>query len=73
MSAAQIMQITESWKALSPMLRVPHTETEYNDLVAFLDDLVDIVGEDESHPLGSLMDVVGSLIESYESAHVAEL
>ena len=29
--------------------------------------------EDESHPLASLMEVVGSLIERYEDEHVPEL
>ena len=43
------------------------------ELAAFLDELTDEIGEDESHPLAGLMDVVGSLIESYEAAHVPHL
>jgi HTH-type transcriptional regulator/antitoxin HigA len=31
------------------------------------------VGEDESHPLASLMEVLGALIERYEAEHVPEL
>jgi hypothetical protein len=31
------------------------------------------VGEDESHPLASFMEVVGILIEKYEDEHVTEL
>lgn len=42
-------------------------------LVGVLDGLIDIVGEDENHPLASLMDVVGTLIEKYEDEHVPEL
>ena len=42
-------------------------------LVDVLDELIDIVGEDENHPLASLMDVVGALIEKYEDEHVPEL
>ena len=42
-------------------------------LYAMLDDLIDIVGEDESHPLASLMEIVGVLIENYEREHVPEL
>jgi HTH-type transcriptional regulator/antitoxin HigA len=38
-----------------------------------LDDLIDEVGEDETHPLASLMDVIGVLIERYEDEHVPEL
>lgn len=73
MSTAQLERITENWKGLSPVLRVPHTEAEYEALVTFLDELIDAVGEDENHPLAGLMDVVGSLIETWESAHVPEL
>ena len=48
-------------------------ETEYSKLVSLLDDLIDEVGEDESHPLASLMEVIGFLIESYESKNIPEL
>ena len=41
--------------------------------MALLDDLIDEVGEYESHPLASFMDVVGVLIENFEAQHVAEL
>jgi HTH-type transcriptional regulator / antitoxin HigA len=52
---------------------VPHTDSEYRQLVELLDGLVDQVGEDESHPLASMMEVVGILIEKYEDEHVPEL
>lgn len=48
-------------------------EAEYQTLVAVLDELSDRVSEDESHPLVSLMEVVGALIERYEDEHVLEL
>ena len=38
-----------------------------------LDDLIDVVGEDENHPLASLMEVIGVLIEKYEAEQVPEL
>jgi len=63
----------QSWKNLSETVFVPHTETEYNRLVEMLDALVDEVGEDETHPLASLMDVLSALIENYENANVPEL
>jgi HTH-type transcriptional regulator/antitoxin HigA len=46
---------------------------EYNRLVSLLDSLIDEVGEDESHPLASLMEVLGVLIERYEDEYVPEL
>ena len=70
-----IMQTVDvdAWKTLSDAVFVPHTETEYNRLVAMLDKLIDEVGEDEKHPLASLMDVLSALIENYENANVPEL
>jgi len=52
---------------------VPHTEAEYQRLVTLLDGLIDEVGENESHPLASLMEIVGVLIETYEDERVLEL
>jgi HTH-type transcriptional regulator/antitoxin HigA len=37
--------------------------------VTLLDELVDIVGDDESHSLISLMDTLSLLVESYENEH----
>ena len=61
------------WPTLSPVVFVPHSESEYQRLVALLDALIDIVGENENHPLASLMEVIGVLIEKYEDEHVPEL
>jgi HTH-type transcriptional regulator/antitoxin HigA len=61
------------WTNLTDTLFVPHTEDEYHQLVRFLDTLIDEVGEDENHPLASLMEIIGILIERYEIDNVAEL
>ena len=58
---------------MTGMIYVPDTKGEYERLVTFLDSLTDEVGENESHPLASLMEVVGALIEKYEDEHVPEL
>ena len=52
---------------------MPHTEADYRELVELLNRLTDEVGEDENHPLASLMDVLGVLIEKYEDEHVPQL
>ena len=62
-----------AWSSLADTVFVPHTDAEYDRLVSLLDRLVDEVGEDESHPLASLMEIVGVLIEKYEDEHVSEL
>ncbi len=38
-----------------------------------LDDLIDEIGENENHPLASLMEILGILIENYEQENVPEL
>ena len=58
---------------MSPVVYVPHTDEEYLRIVALLDQLIDEVGEDEGHPLASLMEILGVLVEAYESEHVPEL
>lgn len=63
----------QAWLAVEALVYVPHTAEEYQRLVAVLDALIDAVGEDETHPLASLMEVVGVLIERYEEEHVPEL
>ena len=48
-------------------------EQDYARFIELLDSLIDQVGEDEIHPLASMMDVIGVLIENYEADHVPEL
>jgi len=71
--ATGVRQATLRWPALSDALHVPHTEEEYQETVTLLDSLIDEVGEDEQHPLASLMEVLAVLIEKYEDEHVPEL
>jgi HTH-type transcriptional regulator / antitoxin HigA len=73
MLATKIQQVTTAWPSLSSVLYVPHTEQEYQETVKLLDSLIDQVGEDETHPLASLMEVLGVLVEKYEDDHVPEI
>ena len=73
MSAAELERVAKAWPPVSHAVRVPHTEADYRELTDLLDRVTDDVGEDESHPLASLMDVLGVLIEKYEDEHVPEL
>lgn len=73
MSHPDVVTVTAHWTELAKTIFVPHRESEYRQLVAFLDGLIDEVGEDEGHPLASLMELVGVLIERYEDEHVPEL
>jgi HTH-type transcriptional regulator/antitoxin HigA len=73
MLTREVDTIERVWPELAPVVSLPHTEAEYRRLVSLLDALIDLVGEDESHPLASLMEVLGVLIETYEDQHVPEL
>jgi HTH-type transcriptional regulator/antitoxin HigA len=73
MSVAELENVTKAWPPLSRAVRVPHTEKDYQELVELLDRVTDQVGENETHPLASLMDVLGVFIEKYEDEHVPEL
>ena len=73
MAASEVQTMEQIWPLLTDVVFVPHSEAEYERLVAVLDTLVDVVGENEGHPLAPLMEVVGVLIEKYEDEHVPEL
>jgi HTH-type transcriptional regulator/antitoxin HigA len=73
MSTAELEKVTKAWPPISHAVRVPHSESEYQELVELLDRITDEVGEDESHPLASLMDVLGVLVEKYEDERVPGL
>lgn len=64
--------IEKIWPTIHPVFSVPRMKADYNRLVEFLDDLIDRVGEDESHPLASLAETVGTLIEAYEDRATTE-
>ena len=73
MQNLDVLKTEAAWSSLGGKIYVPHSEEEYRRLVTLLDSFIDEVGEDESHPLASLMEIVGVLIEKYEDEHVPEL
>jgi len=73
MQNLDVSKTVNAWSSLADTVFVPHSESDYQRLVTLLDRLVDEVGENESHPLASLMEIVGVLIEKYEDEHVPEL
>jgi HTH-type transcriptional regulator / antitoxin HigA len=73
MQSLNLDKTIKAWSSIAETVFVPHTEQEYEHLVELLDSLIDQVGEDETHPLASMMDVIGVLIENYEAEHVLEL
>jgi len=68
----QLKEIARVWPDIQDIFSVPHNEKDYKKLVSLLDSLIDEVGNNESHPLSSLMDTLGSLIETYEARTIPE-
>jgi len=69
----QLDEIAKVWPDIQPVFSVPHNQEECDKLIDFLDSLIDDVGDNEHHPLASLMETIGSLIETYESQYMGEM
>jgi len=61
-------QLQVHWTALSPLFAI-RTEDDYDQAVEHLNQLVDEVGLNETHPLYELLDTLGTLIHAYEEEH----
>jgi len=66
-------KIAAAWTQLRDRthIAVIRSQAEYERMSRLLDMLVDEVGDDESHALASLMELVGSLVEQYEASRVS--
>ncbi len=66
-----IEAIQASWQAFDAMahLRPIHTEAEYDRMVALMDSLLVEAGDNEDHPLSSLLDLVSDLVSNYDQEH----
>ena len=69
---AELERMSDAWAQIGEVLSVPHTEAEYLRISALLDLVVDEVGEHDSHPLASLMETLGTLVDAYEREQVRE-
>ncbi|MDE0683890.1 MAG: hypothetical protein OXI63_13310 [Candidatus Poribacteria bacterium] len=65
--ATEIQTAQDIWPQLSSIVFVPRTESDYQQLSTLREELIVLIGESENHPLISLMEVVETLIEKYES------
>ena len=60
----------QHWKHISSVVHEPQNNVEYEKLSRYLDKLLDIVGEDESHELIGLVDVISHMITMYDEEHL---
>ncbi|MGQ0600327.1 MAG: helix-turn-helix domain-containing protein [Anaerolineales bacterium] len=56
------------WANIRPILSI-RNEREYDRAIKRLNELIDEVDTNERHPLYTLMDTLGTLIEAYEETH----
>jgi HTH-type transcriptional regulator/antitoxin HigA len=61
-------QIQSHWESISQLLTI-RNEREYETAVDRMNELLDQIGTDENHPLYSLLDTLGTLIQAYEDEH----
>lgn len=70
-SRFDIRAIQTSWAKLDAMaqIRPIHDEAGYDRMVALMNDLLDVVGDNEEHQLAGLLELVGDLVSNYEREH----
>lgn len=65
-------ELADAWATLQSqtLLRPIRNKADFQRIHALANELADEVGDDESHPLFSLFEIVLDLIEHWESGHV---
>jgi len=61
-------ELQTHWTTIAPLLTI-RNEREYNGAVKRLNELLDEIGDNEKHPLYSLLDTLGTIIHVYEEEH----
>ena len=68
-----IPALPASWQTFDSVahLRSIHNEMQYDHMVKLMNSLLDVTGDDEDHPLSSLLELAGDLVSHYEQEHHA--
>ncbi len=68
-----IRAIQSSWAVFDSMahLRPIHDEAGYDQMVALMNSLLYVVGDDEDHELSGLLELLGDVVSKYEHEHHA--
>ncbi|MBS8269023.1 transcriptional regulator [Halomonas sp. EF61] len=66
---AVLDEAARHWAYIAPLLSEPVDEADYDAKVEALDELLDVVGDDEDHPLAVLAARLGDVIDAYDTAH----
>ena len=69
-----IEKLTPAWRELEAMapvkLRAISSDRHCREMVSFMNALLDDIGDDESHPLVGLLDIVTTFVHDYEERQV---
>jgi HTH-type transcriptional regulator/antitoxin HigA len=69
-------KLIPAWKGLRssvPFFGPIRNERDYQRMHALMDELLNVVGDDEDHPLADLLDVIGMLVAQYEDENTPGL
>ncbi len=71
--ASDMGTLQRTWAAFDHVahLRPIRNEEAYDRTVALMNYLLDVVGNDETHALSGLLDLVSELVEDYDTHHYA--
>lgn len=65
----RLTEAVKYWGHVAPIAQYPRNDQEFYKLMSELDQLLDMIGENESHQLMGLVDVLSHLISDYEEQH----
>ncbi len=70
MTALAIKPLEAAWDRLNTLMPVfpIRNQQQHNQAIEMLNNLLDIVGDNENHPLYDLLDTLGTLIKVYEDS-----
>ncbi|MES2217159.1 MAG: transcriptional regulator [Pseudomonadota bacterium] len=55
------------------VFKKPTNDKEYSFLENILDELIDLIRDDEKHPLAEVMQIIGENLEQYDNEHFPEI
>lgn len=65
----ELTQVIKHWRHIAPLIHPPQNNREFNRMIKRLDELLDIVSNNENHPLIGLIDILSHFIEEYEALY----
>ncbi|WP_043254433.1 transcriptional regulator [Pseudomonas knackmussii] len=68
-NSATLQQAVEHWHFVEPLLTPPQSESQYDEVVAMLYQLLALIGDEEIHPLSTLAQAIGNSISIYDAEH----